>query len=150
MPRILFVFSFGPALIASVAFAADSLSEADSSAVFAAAGFTMTNGEYMRCDDTMSMSRVAGHIELADLNGDGMPEAFVKESSVICYGNTAEAFVLVGKGADGNWTVLLDQVGIPVTLETSNQGWPDIEVGGPGLGAFPHYRFDGTRYSEVP
>jgi hypothetical protein len=148
MARSVAALSFGLALFSGQVFAADALSDADNAAAFAAAGFTIMNGEYMRCDDTVSISRVPGHIELADLNGDGQPEAFVKESSIICYGNTGEAFVLLGKTAAG-WTVLLDQVGIPVTLETGNQGWPDIEVGGPGFGAFPRYRFDGTHYMEM-
>lgn len=70
----------------------------------------------------------------------------MRESSTYCYGNTAEAFVLVGKDAEHDWAVLLDEVGVPIERETRQHGWPDIEVGGPGAGPFPVYRFDGTRY----
>jgi hypothetical protein len=127
-----------------------SLSEEDLAAAFAAAGFSEMDGEYVRCDDTVSVSRQPGRIEIMDLNEDSLPEVFVKEGSVICYGNTAEAFVLLTKEETGAWRVLLDQVGIPVVTETENMGWPDIEVGGPGFGAFPVFRFDGTQYTRLP
>lgn len=77
-----------------------------------------------------------GRIELEDLNGDGRPEAWVKECSLFCYGNTAEAFVLLTRD-DVGWRVLLDEVGIPAVGKTKHNGWPDIEVGGPGFGRFP-------------
>jgi hypothetical protein len=91
---------------------------------------------------------VAGSIELEDLNADGAAEAWVKESSTFCYGNTAEAFVLLTKDAKGTWRIILDQVGIPVTQTTKHKGWPDIEVGGPGMGPFPVFRWDGTKYKH--
>src|SRR5690606_27410939 len=112
--------------------AAQELSAADQAAAFAAAGFTQRGDRYVRCDDTTTASAMTGFIEPADLNGDGSPEAWVRESSLFCYGNTAEAFVLVTKGSDGKWVKLLDEVGIGLTLETEHNGWPDIEVGGPG------------------
>ncbi len=70
----------------------------------------------------------------------------MKESSPYCYGNTAEAFVLVTREAQGAWQVLLDAVGVPLERETRHEGWPDIEVGGPGFADFPVFRFDGTKY----
>ncbi len=120
-------------------------SAADKAAIFKAAGFKSKGGKYMRCEDDVTMSYSPGRIEMEDLNGDGADEAWVKEGSVFCYGNTAEAFVLLAK-TGGAWTVLLDQVGIPVTQETKHNGWPDIEVGGPGFGKFPVYRYNGKTY----
>ena len=99
----------------------------------------------MRCNDTETPSRQSGSIEIADLNGDGAPEAWVTEGSTLCYGNTAAAFVLVTKSGLG-WAPLLDSVGIPVLRKTKSMGWPDIEVGVPGMGPFPVYRFNGTKY----
>jgi hypothetical protein len=87
-----------------------------------------------------------GSIEPADLNGDGLPEAFVKESSTFCYGNTAESFVLVTKGKDGKWLKLMDEVGIADVKSAKTNGWPDIEVGGPGMGPVPVFRFNGKTY----
>ena len=134
----------------AVAFAlpavAQELSAEDRTAVFAAAGFTPRGDQYVRCDDTVTASAMTGFIELSDLNGDGSPEAWVRESSTYCYGDTAEAFVLLTKGADGAWLKLIDEIGVGLPLDTSSNGWPDIEVGGPGAGPFPVYRFDGTGY----
>lgn len=135
--------------VATATFAAQiTLNATDRAAAFKAAGFVPKGNEYVRCDDTVTLSREPGHLEAADLNGDGRPEVFVKESSTYCYGNTAEAFVLVGKQANGTWKVMLDAVGIAVVNETRHSGWPDIEVGGPGFGPFPVYRFDGTTYVQ--
>ena len=122
------------------------LDAADRAAVFAAAGFKQQGQDYVRCEDTTTVSREPGRIEVADLNGDGQPEAWVTESSTYCYGSTEQAFVLLGKDGAGEWHVLLDQVGIAVPLEARHKGWPDIEVGGPGFDAFPVYRFDGVTY----
>jgi hypothetical protein len=121
------------------------LSPADTAAAFKAAGFKRQGRQWVRCDDTQSASRQAGALEVADLNGDGAPEAWIRESSVVCYGDTAEAFVLVTKKPTG-WTVLLDEVGIADVRSRKHLGWPDIEVGGPGMGPMPVYRFNGVKY----
>lgn len=91
------------------------------------------------------MSYSPGQIEEVDLNGDGQPEAWVTEGSVFCYGSTGTAFVLLTK-AGGRWRVLLDEVGVPVVQPARNTGWPDIEVGGPGFGKLPVYRWNGKAY----
>lgn len=121
-------------------------SASESAAIFKAAGFKAKGGKYVRCEDDTTLSHSPGRIELEDLNGDGTPEARVKESSTFCYGNTAEAFVLLAKDAKGAWTKLLDAIGMSLTLETKHKGWPDIEVGGPGMGPFPVYQYNGKKY----
>jgi hypothetical protein len=132
-------------LVVPVAYA--DLAPADQAAVFKAAGFKKgRGGQYIRCqEEPPTTSYMPGRIETADLNGDGQPEAWVKESSTFCYGHTAESFVLVTKGPQG-WRVLLDAVGVPTVLKTKHSGWPDIEVGGPGFGKFPVYRWNGKSY----
>jgi hypothetical protein len=135
------------ALTLAPAHAADTFSAADKAAIFKAAGFKAKGGKQIRCEDDTSASYMAGFIEPADLNGDGADEAFVRESSSFCYGATAEAFVLVGKNAKGEWTVLLDQVGMYLVHDTkSKSGWKDIEVGGQGMGPFPKFRHNGKKY----
>jgi hypothetical protein len=131
-------------LFACSAFAAEPVA-ADKAAIFKAAGFKAKASKYVRCEDD-SPSAMPGSIELQDLNGDGKAEAWVKESSTFCYGMTAEAFVLLGKDGKGNWTKLLDQVGMADVKRSKHGGWPDIEVGGPGMGPFPVYRWNGTKY----
>lgn len=139
----------GLALALTPAHGADGFSKAESAAIFKAAGFKSVGGKQVRCADDTTASYMPGFIEAEDLNGDGKKEAFVRESSLFCYGNTAEAFVLVGQDAKGEWKVLLDQVGMALVLDTkSKSGWKDIEVGGPGLGPFPKFRHNGTRYAK--
>lgn len=127
--------------------AADAFSAADKAAIFKAAGFKAKGGKQVRCEDDTTASYMAGFIEADDLNGDGANEAFVRESSSFCYGATAEAFVLVVKNAKGEWQALLDEVGMALVLDTkAKNGWKDIEVGGPGAGPFPKFRYNGTKY----
>jgi hypothetical protein len=122
---------------------------AERAAIFKAAGFKAKGGQYIRCEeDPPTPSYTAGSIELADLNKDGKPEAWVKESSTFCYGNTAEFFVLLTKAASGAWVKLLEEPGIPVEQTALRNGWPKIEVGGPGDGPFPVYYFDGKKYVQ--
>jgi hypothetical protein len=125
--------------------AASMLSPADKAAAFRAAGFQPKGKDWVRCDDTETASRMSGFIEVEDLNGDGSPEAWVRESSTFCYGNTAEAFVLLTRKA-GKWVVLLDEVGMAAPRRTRTNGWPDVAVGGPGMGPMPVYRFNGVKY----
>jgi len=100
----------------------------------------------VRCEDD-TPSAVPGSIELQDLNGDRIAEAWGKESSTDCYGTTAEAFALPAKDGKGNWTKLLDQTGIADVKAAKHNGWPDIEVGGPGMGPFPVCRWNGKKYA---
>jgi hypothetical protein len=126
---------------------AGSLSAADRAAIFTAAGFKQKGNQWIRCEeDPPTASYQAGRIELEDVNGDGKAEAWVKESSTFCYGNTAEFFVLLAKRDDGTWRKLLEETGVPTVLKTKRQGWPDIEVGGPGFGKFPVRHWNGTTY----
>jgi len=136
------------AFAGAAAGAATAPSDANRAAIFKAADFKAKGDKYTHCEDDVTPSYTPGSIELEDLNGDGMQEAWVKESSTFCYGNTAEYFVLVGKDAKGEWRRLLESPGIATTLKTKSKGFPDIEVGGPGAGPFPVYRYNGKAYTK--
>jgi hypothetical protein len=124
----------------------DALTPADRAAVFKAAGFKARGDTWIRCEeDPSTASYMPGRIEVDDLNGDGNPEVWVKESSTFCYGNTAEFFVLLTKDGSG-WRKLLEGEGVPTPLATKRQGWPDIEIGGPGFGKFPVRHWNGKTY----
>lgn len=122
----------------------------EQAAVFKAAGFKRArDGRYVRCEEeTATLSRTRGAIEFVDLNGDGQPEAWVTESSSFCYGYPHTYFALLRKNA-GVWRQLLSDIGMPVVMKTRRHGWPDIEVGGPGFGKFPTYRWNGRAYVRV-
>jgi hypothetical protein len=124
------------------------LTPAERAAAFKAAGFKARGAQHVRCEDPGTTSYMPGQIEVADLNGDGRPEVWITEGSTFCYGHTGSAVVLLTKDDKGSWTVLLDEVGMALPLETKQKGWPDIEVGGPGMGPQPVFRFDGKKYTR--
>jgi len=132
--------------ITSPAFPQRTPTAADRAAIFKAAGFQAQGRNFTRCPDDPSASHSFGAIEVTDLNSDGKPEAWVREGSTFCYGNTGQAVVLLTKGADGAWRVLLDEVGIDLVEKTKHAGWPDITVGGPGTGPQPLFVFNGAKY----
>jgi hypothetical protein len=126
------------------------VSPADRTAVFTAAGFKPKGDQWIRCEEEIpTASYTAGRIEVADLNGDGRPEAWVTEGSVYCYGHTGQITVLVTREASGTWRKVLDGVGIALPLDHRHLGWPDIEVGGPGFAPVPPYRWNGTTYERA-
>lgn len=127
--------------------AATSVTDADKTAAFQAAGFKQSGGKWESgCGDPGTASYTAGAIEVDDVNKDGRPDIWITEESTFCYGNTGVAFWLMAKGDNGKWTKLIHDTGVHGTLATVRHGWPDIEVGGPGMGKFPVYKFDGRKY----
>lgn len=125
---------------------ATEMTASDKAAIFKAAGFKAEGSSFTRCPDDPSAGKMPGAIEMQDFNGDGIDEAMVSESSTFCHGNTEQAFVLLAKDAKAGWRKLMDEVGIAVPRDTRHKGWKDIEVGGPGMGPFPVFQFNGRVY----
>ena len=110
------------------------LQAADATAAFKAAAFTKRGNAWRStCKDPSTTSYSPGAIDsVADLNGDGLPEAVITEGGTFCYGNTGQGYWLVSKVANGGWRLITKGVGIPEFLKTKGaDGWPDIGVGGP-------------------
>jgi hypothetical protein len=126
---------------------AHALSPDDETAAFRAAGFLQEGGVWRACGDPGTEGYMPGEISsAADVNGDGLPEAVITETSSFCFGMTGMGYSLVSKQKDGSWKVLSGGPGIPTFLESKGaDGWPDIEVGGPGF-CFPVLRWNGTEY----
>jgi len=141
------LFSVGCASISFAQTAAPQLSTAEQAAIFKAAGFTQSGKQWSACGDPGTDSYTPGAIEtVKDLNGDGRPDAIVTEGSVFCFGDTGTGYSLVSKQADGSWKLIAGGQGIPDFLATKGvNGWPDIEVGGPGF-CFPIIRWNGKEY----
>ena len=129
------------ALLAGLAAAAAPTS-AERAAIFRAAGFTPTAGKYLMCDHRTPLG-----LEVRDINGDGQPEAIVLDGGLECYGSTEAGFVLLTRSAAGKWTRLHNSPGIPNFLKTRVNGWPELEVGGPGF-CFPVLRWTGKTYAN--
>lgn len=123
------------------------LSAAEQIAAFRAAGFKRIRGQWRVCADDDTPSYSPGALEqVADLNGDGLPEAVLTEGGSFCYGNTGAAFWLVSKQKGGVWKLLFNSTGMAEFLKLRGAaGWPDISVGGPGF-CFPVYRWNGKAY----
>lgn len=124
------------------------LSPADEAAAFSAAGFTRAAGQWQACGDPGTPSYSPGAIEsVADLNGDGQPEAIVTEGGTYCFGMTGQGYTIVGKQADGAWKRIAGGVGmVDVLASKGRDGWPDLEIGGPGF-CFPVLRWNGREYA---
>lgn len=116
--------------------------------LFKAAGFEFSEGAWRKCGDPGTMSYMPGAImERGDFNGDGLVDAFVTEGGTYCFGMTGYGYTLVSQRQDGTWRILDERIGIPRLLETNGQeGWPDIEVGGPGF-CFPVIRWNGKEFA---
>jgi hypothetical protein len=123
------------------------LQPADEAAVYKAAGFTKRGGTWRSGCDDPTPTYQSGRIEqVADLNGDGLPDVVISEGGTYCYGNTGQAYWLVSKGANGSWKLMTNGTGIAEFLRTKGVGgWPDISVGGPGF-CFPVERWNGKEY----
>ncbi len=114
---------------------------ADRVAIFKAAGFAPTAGNYLMCDRRTPLG-----LEARDINRDGRLDALVIDGGLECYGSTESGFVLLSHSAAGKWVKLHNSPGIPRFLSTRANGWPDLEVGGPGF-CFPVLRWTGKEYA---
>jgi len=123
------------------------LTPADEAAAFEVAGFARVEGQWRGCDDPGTAGYAPGAIDqVADLNGDGLPEAFISEGSTYCYGAAGVGYKLVSKQAGGAWKLIAGGAGMPTALEAKGvDGWPDLEIGGPGF-CFPVERWNGSEY----
>ncbi|WP_394729069.1 hypothetical protein [Altererythrobacter sp. GH1-8] len=115
--------------------------------IFKAAGFEFSEEAWRKCGDPGTMSYEPGAImERGDFNGDGLVDALVTEGGTYCFGMAGYGYTLVSQQKDGTWRILDERIGIPSFLETKGtEGWPDIEVGGPGF-CFPVIRWNGKEY----
>jgi hypothetical protein len=133
-----------------IAGAAPKITDAERSAIFEAAGFAERSSGWRRCEEeTPAASSTPGRIEMVDLNGDGTPEAFVSETSLFCYGSDDGFVVLLVKGKGGAWRRLIERAGTYLVRKKKHGGWRDVEIGGPGTGAQPVYRWNGQGYARV-
>ncbi|TKK65978.1 hypothetical protein FC093_18415 [Ilyomonas limi] len=82
-----------------------------------------------------------------DINKDGKEEIFISYGNAFTSGNTGSSIVLFIPSTAGSYTPHLNFPGtVPDVLATSNQGYPDLLIGGPGM-EFPVYRWNGKTYA---
>ncbi|MES2699343.1 MAG: hypothetical protein V4647_07015 [Pseudomonadota bacterium] len=134
--------------VGSSARSQETLSSADRAAAFAAAGFKRVANQWQSCDAPSDSIYTPGELEqIADLNGDGHPEAINTEGSTFCYGGDEVGFPLVSRQVGSSWKLMAASPGVATLLDsTGAQGWPDIEVGGQGF-CFPVLRWNEAEYA---
>lgn len=125
------------------------LSDADKAAAFRALGFKQAGREWRRCEEEpRTASSTPGAVEqVLDLNSDGRPEVVITENSSFCYGAQGSWFGVVSREANGVWRKVLEIDGVFTALPSRANGWQEIEVGGPGTGGFPVWRYNGREYA---
>lgn len=125
------------------------LTEEEQAEVFKAVNAVQREGNWViERDDKQSTAGVVTIEKLADLNGDGRKEALVIDDGGSYYGNTGQQFTLLSKQTDGGWRIVIQEIAIPKFLESHGvDGWPDIELGGPGF-SHPVVRWNGKEYAQ--
>jgi hypothetical protein len=85
-------------------------------------------------------------VDVIDLNGDRVPDFILLRNS-LCYGMAGGELSLLIKDKRGRW---YSNLGFPAggykLLAAKNKGYPDIEIGGPGM-CFPVWRWNGSGYA---
>ena len=83
-----------------------------------------------------------------DMNKDGKEEIFISYGNGYTSGNTGSSIVVFIKNAAGTYALHLGSPGtIPDLLTTSNLGYPDLLIGGPGF-EFPVLRWNGKTFAN--
>jgi len=140
-----------PAPAAAAPAGSSALSAVETSAAFVAAGFRQRGNQWRSAcgEEDPSASYGAGSIDqVADLNGDGRPEAVIVEGGTYCYGMTGQGYWLLSQQADARWQLMASGTGMMQVLGTKGtSGYPDLSIGGPGL-CFPVLRWNGREYTR--
>ncbi|HKY60058.1 MAG TPA: hypothetical protein VJP59_03515 [Gemmatimonadota bacterium] len=121
-------------------------SEDDQRAIFDLLGYTLSaDGTALEAPDC---GTIFSQVEETDLNGDGVSEVFVLAGNTCTSGMAGSSIVLFIKDAEGRYG---SHLGFPAggwtKLETSNAGFPDLAIGGPGF-CEAVWRWDGTTYQH--
>lgn len=82
-----------------------------------------------------------------DLNKDGKEEIFIHYGNSYTSGHAGSSIALFIKNAAGTYTDNLGFPGMaPDVLATTNKGYPDLLIGGPGF-EYPVWRWNGKTYN---
>jgi hypothetical protein len=119
-------------------------------ALFRAAGMApIGGGGWTGCVDDPSGHSVAQLAMIEDINGDGRPEAMIRDSGTFCNGHAGVASTVLTQTPEGGWRVLYSNQGfVDFLVSRGVDGFPDIEAGLPGF-CFPYFRWDGAEYQLI-
>jgi hypothetical protein len=122
------------------------LSAAEQGAVHAAfAEWFPVSSDGLRFEDE-NCGDIPARAEVVDLNGDGSYEVFIYWGNACTSGGTGSSLSLFTKDSSGGYR---DQLGFPAagytTLPARNDGYPDLQFGGPGF-CFAVWSWNGNNY----
>lgn len=123
------------------------ISEDDQRAIFNLLGYSVSaNGTALEVVDCGTI--YVNEVQEVDLNEDGSAEVFVTAGNSCTSGMAGFSIYLFHKDAEGHYALHLGFPGmLSRVLETSNLGFPDLAIGGPGF-CEAVYRWDGTTYQH--
>ena len=113
-------------------------------------GFVLSGdkGQPFALDKDSKEYPFAANVLPVDLNKDGKEEVFILFGNGFTSGNTGSSVVLFIKNATGAYEMNFGFPGVmPDVLTSSNQGFPDILIGGPGM-EYPVFRWNGKLYDN--
>lgn len=100
------------------------MSQTEGLQLFEAGGFKVGQGKAINVCGSVSDPKFV----FVDLNGDGAPEAIVRDKNAACYGGEGDWFTVLAKGRDGRWRAIMRDTG-KIQHETSRSGgWLDAKV----------------------
>ncbi|GEM_PF-1164266 len=129
---------------------ARALSASQQETLFSAAGMQrLRNGNWTGCSDDPS-GHSQGVVALyQDLNGDGRPEAVLRDDGTFCSGHVGSSSMVLTQQTDGSWTTMYKNQGhVSFLRSRGKDGFPDLTVDLPGL-CFPFFRWDGSEYQMI-
>lgn len=127
---------------------ARALPTAERDALFRAAGMQpVRGGKWTGCTDDPSGNSEAQVAMVQDINGDGRPEALIRDGGTFCNGMAGVNSTVLTRTPGGAWRVMLTTQGFANFLTSrGTDNFPDVEVGLPGF-CFPYRRWNGTDYA---
>ncbi len=132
----------GPALLFREG--AGDLTEAEQVEIFSALGLAVAP-DGAGFVDTVCGQPASADVQILDMNGDGTSEVLAVYGNTCTSGHAGSSVALF---IERNGAYRL-QLGFPGAsadpLETGNEGYPDLRIGGPGF-CFPVWRWDGNEY----
>jgi hypothetical protein len=142
----------GPALdpIAERLFrdAGSRLSVADKNLLAAKTGFSLSGNEALpfALDKDSRDHPFGASVLPTDMNGDGQEEIFIVYGNTYTSGLAGSSVMLFIKDPEGAYEAQFAFSGVtPDALATTNLGYPDLLIGGPGF-QYPVWRWDGDTY----
>lgn len=129
---------------------AKALSTADRDALFRAAEMQpIGGGKWTGCVDDSSGRSEAQVAMVQDINGDGRPEAMIRDGGTYCNGMAGVNSTVLTRDASGAWRIIYSNQGfVNFLVSRGTDGFPDIEAGLPGF-CFPYFRWNGQEYEMI-